>query len=157
MTGRSRRGGRIEHGTRKWILKVLETSNGATVLPGSEVRKRVAKMSGAQIPDYSVYQALRTLIRQKRVRATRAGRELSYQLVGPASAGTRAAPASSPGTAPGGARRGRPPAHADAQVRGELHKLSMGDIVILKIGDSFVEVATNLNGRLVLERHPRPE
>jgi hypothetical protein len=32
----------------------------------------------------------------------------------------------------------------------------MGDIVILEVGDTFVEVATNLNGRLVLERHPRP-
>ena len=151
-----RRGKRTEHGTRKWILKVLESSNGAGEGSGSEIRKRITKLSGSKIPDYSVYQALRTLVRQKRVRAHRVGREFSYQLVSGkkvARAPARQPPARAPSPK---VRPGRPLAKPDAEERRELHKLAMGDIVILQIGDTFVEVATNLNGRLVLERHPRP-
>ncbi len=152
MKGQRRK--RTEHGTRKWILKVLASSKGAGEMSGSEIRKRIAKLSGTRIPDYSVYQALRTLVRQKCVRARRVGREFSYQL----SADKQAAPATRPAerAPPPKVRRGRPPAKPDAEAGRELHKLAMGDIVILKIGDTFVEVATNLNGRLVLERHRRP-
>ncbi len=153
---KARRGQRTEHGTRKWILKVLESSKGAGEVSGSEIRKRVAKLSGTRIPDYSVYQALRTLARQRRVRAHRVGREFSYQLV----SGKQVArtPATRPAARahPSRTRSGSAPPKPDTETGRELHKLAMGDIVILQIGDTFVEVATNLNGRLVLERHPRP-
>ncbi len=154
MAGRRQRGKRVSHGTRKWILKVLESGKDAGEISGSEIRQRIAKLSGAKIPDYSVYQALRTLVRQKRVRARRVGREFSYRL----SADKQAAPATRPAArAPSPkVRPTRPRAKPDADVGRELHKLAMGDIVILKIGDTFVEVATNLNGRLVLEKHSRP-
>lgn len=75
-------------------MKVLESSNGAGEISGSEVRKRIARLSEAKIPDYSIYQTLRTLARQKRVRAHRVGRELFYQL----SADKQAAPATRPAT-----------------------------------------------------------
>jgi hypothetical protein len=156
MKGRRQRGKRTEHGTRKWILKVLESSNGAREISSSEIRKRIAKLSGAKIPDYSLYQALRTLVRQKLVQAHRVGREFSYQLV--SGKQIARAPTTRPLTrAPfPKARPARPLLNPHAEAGRELHKLAMGDIVILKIGDTFVEVATNLNGRLVLERHPRP-
>ena len=155
MKGRRQRGKRTEHGTRKWVLKVLESSTDTGEISSSEIRKRVAKLSGTKIPDYSVYQALRTLVRKKVLQARRVGREFSYQL----SADKQAKPATRPAarvTSPK-ARPGRPLSKPDAEAGRELHKLAMGDIVILKIADTFVEVATNLNGRLVLERHPRPE
>jgi len=153
---KAQRGKRTEHGSRKWILKVLESASGAGEISGSEIRKRIAKISGAKIPDYSVYQALRTLVRQERVRSRRVGREFSYQLVSGkqvARAPATRPPARAPSTR---VRPGRSLTKPDTEAQRELHKLAMGDIVILKIGDTFVEVATNLNGRLVLERHPRP-
>ncbi|MGI0054586.1 MAG: hypothetical protein ACREBZ_02550 [Thermoplasmata archaeon] len=140
---------RTRHGTRKWVLTALQSAGASGELRGSQVRAKVAALSGATIPDHSVYQALRTLVRGKVVRATRIGREFSYQLV----SGKQAAPAAS--TVAPKARSRRPPAKPDGETRRELHKLAMGDIVILRIGDSFVETATNLNGRLVVERHSR--
>jgi hypothetical protein len=106
-------------------------------------------------PARALNQALRTLVRQKRVRARRVGREFSYQLV--SGKPVARAPVTRPAArAPSPkVRSGRELPKPDADVGRELHKLAMGDIVILKIGDTFVEVATNLNGRLVVERHPR--
>ncbi len=162
MNGRRQRGKRARHGTRDWVLKVLESADVPRPMRTSEIRQQVAKLSGRRIPDFSLYHALRTLVRRKAIRVRRVGREHTYQ----PSAGKPTAPA-----APKGPRSRRaiaprvakpsvtvaaPTRKADAETRRELHKLAMGDIVILKIGDTFVEVATNLNGRLVLERHPRP-
>jgi len=36
------------------------------------------------------------------------------------------------------------------------HKSGSREVVVRKIGATHLEVATNLNGRLVVERHPRP-
>ena len=122
----------------------------------TEIRKKVAQLSGKRIPDYSLYQALRTLVRKKVLQARRVGHEFSYQLVSGkqvARAPATRPPARAPSTR---VRPGRSLTKPDTEAQRELHKLAMGDIVILKIGDTFVEVATNLNGRLVLERHPRP-
>ena len=84
------------------------------------------------------------------------GREFAYRLVSGKQVARAPATQSAARTPPKKVRPGRPPSKPDAEAGRELHKLAMGDIVILKIGDTFVEVATNLNGRLVLERHPRP-
>ncbi len=154
MKGRRQRTKRPHHDTRNWVLKAIESVGGAEPMRTAEIRRKVAQLSGKRIPDHSLYQALRTLVRQKRVRARRVGREVSYQL----SANKQAAPATRPAARvpPPKTRPARPLPKPDAEAGRELHKLAMGDIVILKIGDTFVEVATNLNGRLVLERHPRP-
>jgi hypothetical protein len=37
------------------------------------------------------------------------------------------------------------------------HKLAPGEILVLSIGSGNVLTATNLHGRLALERHPLPE
>ncbi len=136
--------------------EVLDPNKVAGEIPSSEIRKRIGKLSGAKISDYSVYQALRTLVRQKRVRARRVGREFSYQLDSVRQIAR--APATHPAArAPSPKVRPSPPlAKPDAEAGRELHELAIGETVILKIGDTFVEVATTLNGRLVLERHPRP-
>lgn len=84
--------------------------------------------------------ALRTLVRQKRVQAHRGGREFSYQL----SAVKQAAPATRPAPRVPSlkVRPDRPLAKPDTEAGRELPKLAMGDIVIPRIGDTFVEVAT---------------
>jgi hypothetical protein len=157
MKGRRQRGKRARHGTRGWVLKAIASAGGAEPVRTAEIRKKVAQMSGKRIPDYSLYQSLRTLVRKKVLRARRVGREFSYQLV--SGKQVARAPATQPAARvpPSKVRPGRTLPKPDAEARRELHKLAVGDIVILKIGDTFVEVATNLNGRLVLERHPRPK
>ena len=37
-----------------------------------------------------------------------------------------------------------------------LHKLAPGEAVILNVGEEHVETATNVYGKIVLERHKRP-
>ncbi len=157
MKARRQRTKRPRHDTRNWVLKAIKSVDGSQPMRTAEIRKKVAQLSGKRIPDYSLYQALRTLVRKKVLQARRVGREFSYQLVSVKQVAR--APATRPPARPPSnkVRPGRPLPKPDAEAGRELHKLAMGDIVILKIGDTFVEVATNLNGRLVLERHPRPE
>ena len=140
---------RARHGTRKWVLATLQSAGALGELRGSQIRAKVASLSGRKIPDHSVYQDLRTLVRGKHVRATRICLEFSNQHVVPKLA-TPMVSTRAPKT-----RSRRQRAQPEEETRRELHKLSMGDIVILRVGDSFVETATNLNGRLVLERHAR--
>ncbi len=37
-----------------------------------------------------------------------------------------------------------------------LHKLAPGEVSILHVSETHVEAATNVHGKLVLERHRRP-
>jgi hypothetical protein len=51
------------------------------------------------------------------------------------------------------------PTPSDPGVLGTMlpHKLALGEILVLSIGNGQVLTATNLHGRLSLERHPLPE
>ncbi len=150
MNRRRPRTKRARHGTRNRILEAIKSDGGARPLRTAEIRKKVAQLSGKRIPDYSLYQALRTLVRKKVLQARRVGREFSYQLVSDKQVAR----------APKVPRRqratGRQPAKPSAEPGSPLHKLAPGEIVILVIGTAHVETATNRRGRLVLERHPRP-
>jgi hypothetical protein len=150
---------RTLHGTRKWILKALQSSKGPEGMMTSEIKSSVNRLSGMTIPAYSVYAALRTMLRRKMVIARRRGREYQFRLVStlPAnvSAATAqpersAAPASPP--APAVALPAMPVAPAPPVQ----HKLAPGEAVILHVGESHVETATNVHGKVVLERHRRP-
>jgi hypothetical protein len=146
MKVRHQRGKRARHGARNWILKALESFERGQAVRTSEIRKKVRQLSGAKIPDYSLYQALRTLVRQRALRARRVGRERSYQLI----SGKPAAPV------PKVARRPTKIAEPRTAAGQPLHKLAPGEVVILEIGVAHVESAANRRGRLVLERHQRP-
>ncbi len=37
-----------------------------------------------------------------------------------------------------------------------LHKIAPGEIALLHVGESHVETAANIDGKLVLKKHPRP-
>lgn len=36
------------------------------------------------------------------------------------------------------------------------HKLAVGEALVLHVGETHVETATNVHGKIVLERHRRP-
>ena len=145
---KSRRGAR--HGTRKWVLQVLGAPEAAAGLLTSRVMQGVARLSGTRIPGYSVYQSLRTLVRQGAVVAQRKGREFSYRLASRAR-GVRSTPA----TVPAGATlTPEPRGVGGSRV---LHTLAVGEVAIVEIGKAHIETATNVHGRLVIERHRRPK
>lgn len=147
MPGRKKVAQRSRHGARKWIEKVLATAGGQSGMTTSAIHSRAEQLSGTKLPSYSVYQALRTLVRRKVVSATRHGRELSYRIVG----GPNAAP-SEPASKPSEPASNVPVGTATLV----LHKMAPGEITVLHLTDTHVETASNVDGKLLLERHPRP-
>ncbi len=148
MKGPRPRGKSARHGTRNWVLKVLESADASRPMKTREIRTKVAKLSGKRIPDHSLYQALRTLVARKVVRTIRIGRERSFQLISRAqSVSARETGHSLP--------RDKGAATSPTATQA-LHKLAPGEVLILEIWTGHVETATNRRGRLVLERHPRP-
>ena len=146
MVKRARSGKRPRHGTRKWVLTVLQSPEAAGGILTADIQRQVDQASGAKIPAYSVYQALRTLVKRKEARATRKGREYSYRLMSaePATPAPTIAETEAPAL----------PVAGGSQLP---HKIAPGEVTILEIGETHVETASNLHGKLVLQRHPRPK
>ena len=155
------KGPRARHGTRKLILKVFGETGASSSLTTSAIVERVSKEAGTKIPDFSVYSALRTLVRRKVLKAKRVGHEKAYTFLG--SKSTARAPKALPPPTPVKSNRPEP---ASALVTPEVspsavpstgipHKLAVGEALILHVGEEHVEAVTNVHGRLVVERHPR--
>jgi|GEM_PF-6849414 len=181
MANRRGHGKRARHGTRKWIVKVMDSPEGIRGMLTSQIQSRVAKLSGSKIPPYSIYQALRTLVKRHRLQARRQGREYSYKFVtggaatpakpvsrakrvvaaltpAPRPAAAVATPVSAPAVAPMPLTVPEAPAAVPgAPAAPSLHKLAPGEVALLHIGEAHVETATNVHGRIVLERHRRPK
>lgn len=114
------------------------------------------------MPEYSIRTALRTLVRRKVLKESREGREKYYSSSKGASATTAAPAAPRPRSAPMAAPS---PVEAVAVATtgsvevpvGETpgHKLAVGEVLILAVGEQHVETATNVHGKLVLEHHRR--
>ncbi|MCI4337502.1 MAG: hypothetical protein L3K17_10040 [Thermoplasmata archaeon] len=143
---------RTRHSARKWIIKALEGAKGSAAMRTSEIMKRASQLSGSEIPGYSVYQALRTLVKREIVAAKREGREFSYRLKASRGKGTAPSPAPTlsapiPAVAPVAV------AAAPSPI---VHTLAPGEVAILHVGDTHIEAASNVHGKLVLERHRRP-
>ncbi|MCI4348653.1 MAG: hypothetical protein L3J93_00310 [Thermoplasmata archaeon] len=143
---------RVRHNPRKWTLQALQSAGDGAAMPTSAIIARASKLSGSKIPYYSVYQALRTLVRNRRLAAQRKGRELVYRLVTSAKVGR-----------PRGPSRVAVITKAPVVVRESvsltatgLHKIAPGEIALLHVSESHVETAANIDGKLVLKRHPRP-
>ncbi len=124
----------------------------------SEIKSTIAKLRGSRIPDFSVYSALRTMLRRKMVSARRQGREFRFWLAGstPSAPSPKSNPA--PSASPGAAVVAAPaaPTTPAAPAGPVVHKIAPGEAVILHVGTSHVETATNVHGKVVLERHRRP-
>jgi hypothetical protein len=156
---------RERHGTRPLILKVFRAQDAPATLRTTAIVERVSKLAGTEVPAFSVYSALRTLVKRKVLKAGRQGHEKSYSLVGPTTpAPTPATPSTpaawSPPPAPEPPRTPTPaappvPASTAALSPGLPHKLAVGEVLILDVGENHVESVTNVHGHLVVERHPR--
>ena len=163
---------RQRHSARKWIVQALESADASVRMRTSEIQRKASKLAGSPLPGYSVYQALRTLVKREIVAAKREGRELTYQLKGrmptagakrgrPAKVASATAPASvAAAVAPAMVAASGPAATAPATTTtalARLDTLAPGEIALLHIGETHVEAATNVHGKLVLERHKRPK
>lgn len=138
----------------------------SSTLSTSDILARVGKVSGKEIPEYSVRSALRTLVRRKLLKEKREGREKSYTFLGTGAKAPAAAPRTRRSRAPAAPK---PPVEVAAAVVEAVavtpeapsagpslpHRLAVGESLILTVGEEYVESVTNVHGRLVVERHPR--
>ncbi|MCI4368881.1 MAG: hypothetical protein L3K09_04885 [Thermoplasmata archaeon] len=141
-------------------MKAFQSEGAGTTWSTSDIRKRVAKLSGTKIPDQSLYGALRTLVRRRAVSSKRSGRELSFTLSTAAKparkpTATVAEPAPAPVMIDSSTPVAMAPTTALATIT-SVQKLAPGEAAILHIGEAHVETATNVHGKVVLERHRRP-
>jgi hypothetical protein len=150
---------RARHGTRKLILKVFGGPGAPSTLTTSAIVERVSKEAGSKIPEFSVYSALRTLVKRKVLKAKRVGNQKSYTFVD--SKATARVPGIPPSATKG---RTRPvlenpppliPGSPFTQSPGMPHKLAVGEALVLNVGEEHVETMTNVHGKLVIERHSR--
>ena len=148
-------------GAQKWILAELRSLGPSASLSTSKIAKRIAKSSGKKFHQNSVYLALRQLAGRGDVKATRVGLEKTYRIAMDLGRGStqpqRPIEAAKVEPAPEGDAP-MPPTPSDARVLAAMlpHKLALGEILVLSIGNGHVLTATNLHGRLALERHPLP-
>jgi hypothetical protein len=153
---------RKPRGAQKWILAELRSIDSGTTLSTSQIAKRIAKSSGRKYHMMSVYGALRILVGRGDIRAKRDGQEKAYWVQG-ASGGDserspRAAETSAMPTPPAPSSNKFQPTSPDLGVQASMlpHKLALGEILVLRIEGNQVLTATNVHGRVAIERHPLP-
>jgi hypothetical protein len=149
----------VTRGARKWILKELQEAPASVSLSTAELTKRITRSKGKEYHKNSIYNALRALVRRGELSEIRRGHEKAYQLRKSARTGQ----ARSARTMPPAVMSERtttdaiPLSQEQSDGVGMLpHKLALGEILVLSAKDDEVLTATNLHGRLVLERHPLP-
>jgi hypothetical protein len=149
MSPKSAKATRKLRGAQKWILDELRAVGPAARLSTSQLAKKISKARGKAFHKNSVYNALRILVRRGQVTMVRDGHEKRYQT----SDGGRSAP-----SVPTARNASVAPASAGAGARETMlpHKLGLGEILIVGIDGDQVIAATNLHGRLVLEKYPIP-
>lgn len=161
MPKSSKKATRTRHGARRWILKALESTKDGASMRTSELMHRASQLSGSKIPGYSVYQALRTLVKNEVVAARREGREFTYRLSAarkrPSTTASAPAPSPAPTPAPVTPSPAVAPVAATPSTAAPVHTLAPGEVAILHIGETHIESATNQHGQLVLARHKRPK
>lgn len=135
------------YGTRNLILDTLKAPSASGGLSTSEIVSKVRKSSGTPIPEQSFRQALRTLVRYKVVQGRRSGREKIYRISNPAAVSASPSPTVGP----------KAPSVPLAIDTTNLppHKLAVGEVLVLHVGETHVETVSNVYGKVVLERHPR--
>ncbi|MCI4347103.1 MAG: hypothetical protein L3J97_00600 [Thermoplasmata archaeon] len=135
-------------GAQKWVLGELRGLKPGLRLSTAEIAKRIGRASQKTFHKNSVYNALRILVKRGVIDVVRTGHQKMYRAIGHGGTVKRRATGDSP-------RPTAPPAGALTSLL--PHKLALGEILVIQIGDREVVTATNLHGRLVLERHPIPK
>ncbi len=174
MPARKRRVPTKRHGTRNFLLAALETTRSGPAIATAAIIRQVRKLAGKRLPEETIRSSLKTLVRQRVVKGRKSGHEKVYKLATPNESGSEAPlPAAiferrtSGSPIPRdeidlavhkGLLLGHLKAHAEeASFSPPIPpKLAVGDVLILHVGETHVETATNVHGRVVLERHARP-
>lgn len=168
------------HGTRKFILEALETTRNGPAIATSAIIKQVRRFAGKRIPEETIRSSLKTLVRQRIVKGRKNGNEKFYRLSA-AQGGPAAGEPPRPQSQPLGvervpldellAKHENEPRHEvpwmdprTEKFRNVIvgsatlpHKLAVGEVLVLAIEPTHVETATNVHGKVVVERHPRPK
>ena len=150
MPRRRTRAIRAPRGAQKWILNEFGSESPGKRLSTSQITRRIEKASRKSFHKNSVYKALRLLVNRRALSVVKSGREKLYQVLGTfQSAGTAAVSSVK--------RKARAVSRAARPTTAMLpHKLGLGEMLVLSVGARDVLTATNLHGRMVLERHPLP-
>jgi hypothetical protein len=161
MSPKRAKASRKPRGAQKWIIAELRSLGPSVSLSTSKIAKRIAKSSGKNFHKNSVYLALRQLAGRGDIKATRVGLEKTYRISkNPESRSRQTRPAGEAAkaepTPQGDAPTGPTPSDPGVLAAVLPHKLALGEILVLSIGNGHVLTATNLHGRLALERHPLP-
>jgi hypothetical protein len=163
MASRRKTAGKKFRGAQKWIMAEINAIRPSESLSTAQITKRITKASGKDFHKNSVYLALRKLVERGAIKSVRIGQEKSYKIS--KSAGTSLAnSASSEMTTSTSSVASSTPAAEMAGIPSDVmtpagslpHKLALGEILVLGYSDGQVLTATNLHGRLVMERHPVP-
>jgi hypothetical protein len=163
MATRRSKSGRKLRGVQKWIMAEISALRADESLSTAQIAKRIKKASGKEFHKNSVYLALRKLVDNRSLQSVRQGQEKTYKL-GKSSSSSPAASMPSSGrstpSAPAPTSNALPSDLAASDSAGSTpalpHKLALGEILVLEVSDGQVLTATNLHGRLVMERHPVP-
>ncbi|MCI4329211.1 MAG: helix-turn-helix domain-containing protein [Thermoplasmata archaeon] len=145
------KGSKSPRGAQRWVLDELRALRPGDRLSTAQIAKRIGKASKKSYHKNSVYNALRLMVRQGAIEVVRKGRQKTYRIPGARGNVDVRSPAPKLATTP------RPDVPAGALSSILPHKLAVGDILVMHIGETDVLTATNLHGRLVLERHPLPD
>ncbi len=148
----------VRHGTRDFILKTLEGTANGPALGTMAIIKEVRKLAEKRIPEETVRSSLKTLVRQRLAKGRKHGHEKTYKLIASAPPEAGAPPVQGSRAL---ATRGEPRAEITAAELAVIqplgpHKLAVGEILLITVGETHVESASNVHGKLVLEKHPRP-
>lgn len=148
---------RAPRGAQKWILNEFGSESPGKRLSTSQITRRIEKASRKSFHKNSVYKALRLLVNRRALSVIKSGREKLYQVLGSVrSTGTPAVSPAKP--AASSAKPAAAIAAREARSGTPMlpHKLALGEILVLSVGARDVLTATNLHGRLALERHRLP-
>jgi hypothetical protein len=149
MSAKTAKATRKLRGAQKWILDELRAVGPSVRLSTSQIAKKVSKSRGKTFHKNSVYNALRILVRRGTISVVRDGHEKLYQ--------ASATGAGSPETSMPAAEAAMPVSGSPTPTNDSFpHKLALGEILVVGVDGQHLVTATNLHGRLVLERHPLP-
>ena len=162
MASRRKKAAQKLRGAQKWIMAEVSALRPSESLSTAQISKRIKKASGKDFHKNSVYLALRKLVDRGSLKAVRIGQEKTYKLPKSSDSGasassssasepmmTLAATSTAPITAPSASGT-----DSGIEVASLPHKLAVGEILVLEITDGQVLTASNVHGKLVVERHP---
>lgn len=141
-------------GAQKWVLAELRALGAGARLSTAQLATRIAKASGKTFHKNSVYNALRILVRKGAISAQRDGHEKLYRA---SENGPSVPPPTSAARTPlSRAVPVAPMSELSTTATHLPHKLALGEVLVLSFGNGELVTATNVYGKIVIERHEIP-